>query len=176
MSGQLRLFGRSAEERLERLEAELERQEARWGPLVARCGEAAHLVPDTLLLANSLLYHHPARRQGYITGWELDDAADSLVREPLLSALQDGRPSSGCRHCGTAEPLRVIAVNRSGSSAEGLEDLIIGKGGPSDFDIMLELGGPLRWAAPALTEEEPSPISPSRPRSSGPSPPAGRAS
>ena len=56
--------------------------------------------------------HHSDEQQGYITGLELGDATDSLVKELLLSALQDGPASterrppnfSGCyqqllQHC-----------------------------------------------------------------------------
>ena len=49
--------------------------------------------------------------------------------------------------------------SRSGSSAEGLDDLVIGKEGTSDFDIMLEFAG-LRWAVDAGAETEPDVISP----------------
>ena len=77
---------------MERLEAELEWLETRWGPLVARCGAAAHLVPDILLVTDSLIDYHPARQQGHIPGLKLWDAADSLVEKPC------------CRHCRTARP------------------------------------------------------------------------
>ena len=58
---------------------------------MGRCGTAAHQVQDTLLVTDSLMHHHPANQQGYITSQELEDADRWLVMEPLLSALQDGR-------------------------------------------------------------------------------------
>ena len=145
MSEQLRLAERlqekaRAEERLERL--------------VARCGSAFHLVPDTLLLASNIGYHHPVAEQARIIRMELDCSVDWLQMEPLMTALQAGwvtAASVQCRHCQPSELLTVRSSNFSGSSAENLSDLLIGVRGTSDYDIMLEFGGPFRWAAKAGT-------------------------
>ena len=59
MSGQLRLWGRSRQERVETMRR----------PLVARCGMVAHLVPDTLLFTDSLIHHHPTNQKACIAGW-----------------------------------------------------------------------------------------------------------
>ena len=67
-----------------------------------------------------------------------------------MTALQAGRAAAAavmeCQHCQPSEPLKVMYHNLSGSSAEGLYDLVIGEGGTSDYDIMFEFGGPFRWA------------------------------
>ena len=135
MSGSLRS---SKKERLERL--------------VARCGPALHLVPDTLLVAKNIIDHYPPAHQTYITKMEVSHSVHWLQGEPLMTALQDCRTATAavqCRHCQPSEPLTAKYRNYSGSSAEGLYDLIIGEGGTSDFDIMFEFGGPLRWTAGA---------------------------
>ncbi|KAF0292186.1 Reticulocyte-binding protein 2 a [Amphibalanus amphitrite] len=129
--------------------------------LVARCGSAAHLVPDTLLVALDLVDNHGPGKQAYITGEEVGDAVRDLVRRPLLSALAEvgaAAAAARCRHCQPRQPLRLVTCNRSGSSAEGLEDLVMGKGGTSDFDFMLEFDGPFRWAPPGA--EKPADIEP----------------
>ena len=145
MSEQLRLAERlqekaRAEERLERL--------------VARCGPAFHLVPDTLLLANNIVDHYSAADQAGVINMEMGRSVAWLVAEPLLTALQDGQAAFAavqCRHCQPTptEPLTVRSLNYSGSSAEQLYDLFIGEGGTSDHDIMFEFGGPFRWASQA---------------------------
>ena len=147
MSSQLRLSGWGGE-RLSRL--------------VARCGTAAHLVPDTLLVADDLQYCHPAGRQALIARSELGNAADWLKAEPLLSALQDGRAIGTpveCQHCQPCEPLKVVYNNYSGSYAEELDDLALDERCSSDLDIMLELGGPFSWAEVSVAGEEPDLIS-----------------
>ncbi|KAF0289540.1 hypothetical protein FJT64_012239 [Amphibalanus amphitrite] len=129
--------------------------------LVARCGSAAHLVADTLLVALDLVGNHGHGRQGFSTALDVDDAVDNLVRRPLLSALAEvgaAAAAARCRHCQPRQPLRLVTSNRSGSKAEGLADGIIGKGGTSDFDIMLEFDGPFRWAPPGA--EKPADIEP----------------
>ncbi|KAF0288696.1 hypothetical protein FJT64_012932 [Amphibalanus amphitrite] len=134
--------------------------------LVARCGRhdssgsAPHLVADTLLVADDLVDNHGPGRQAYITGCEVDDAVRDLLRRPLLSALAEvgAAAAARCRHCQPRQPLRLVTSNRSGSSAEGLDDLIIGKDSTSDFDIMLEFDGPFRWATPGA--EKPADIEP----------------
>ena len=146
------------EEERVRIEERLER-------LVARCGVASHLVPDTLLLAWKLADQDSTAQQAYLIRSELNDAVGWLVQEPLMSALQDGRATTTtaeCRHCPPAGPLRVLHLSRSGSSAEGLADVMMGKGGNSDYDIMLEFGGVFRWAAAPVVAagEEPGCISP----------------
>ncbi|XP_043226811.1 uncharacterized protein LOC122383971 [Amphibalanus amphitrite] len=128
--------------------------------LVERCGSAAHLVADTLLVATDLVKNHGPGLQAYITGQEVGDAVGDLVRRPLLSALAEvgaAAAAARCRHCQPRQPLRLVTRNRSGSMAEGLDDGIIGKGGTSDFDIMLEFDGPFRWAPPGA---EPADIEP----------------
>ncbi|KAF0292018.1 hypothetical protein FJT64_009962 [Amphibalanus amphitrite] len=128
--------------------------------LVERCGSAAHLVADTLLVADDLVDNHGPGQQAYITACEVGDAVGDLVYRPLLSALAEvgaAAAAARCRHCQPRQPLRLVTWNRSGSSAEGLHDLIIGKGGTSDFDIMLEFDGPFRWAPPGA---EPADIEP----------------
>ena len=65
----------------------------------------------------------PPDRQAYITNQEQTDSVDWLQWEPLLLALQDGQAAAAavqCHHCQPAEPLRLLSINRSGSSAEGL--------------------------------------------------------
>ncbi|KAF0303963.1 hypothetical protein FJT64_024105 [Amphibalanus amphitrite] len=128
--------------------------------LVERCGSAVHLVADTLLVADDLVKNHGPGQQAYITAQEVDDAVGDLVRRPLLSALAEvgaAAAAARCRHCQPRQPLRLVTWNRSGSKAEGLDDGIIGEGGTSDFDIMLEFDGPFRWAPPGA---EPADIEP----------------
>ena len=126
------------------------REEERLERLVARCGPAFHLVPDTLLAANDISDHHPPAHQAYIAGNELRTSVTGLQREPLMTALQAGRAAAAavmeCQHCQPSEPPKVMYNNLSGSSAEGLYDLVIGEGGTSDYDVMFEFGGPFRWA------------------------------
>ena len=123
--------------------------EERLERMVARCGVASHLVPDTLLVAWKLGNHDSTTQQAYLIRSEQRDAVGWLIKEPLMTALQEGQAATTaaeCRHCPPAEPLKVLHLSRSGSSAEGLADLMLGKGGNSDFDIMLEFGGAFRWA------------------------------
>ena len=94
MSGSLRS---SKKERLERL--------------VARCGPALHLVPDTLLTSESIIDHQPPSHQAYITSMELSLSVRWLCDEPLMTALQAGRAAAAaaaatvqCRHCQSSEP------------------------------------------------------------------------
>ncbi|KAF0298933.1 hypothetical protein FJT64_003750 [Amphibalanus amphitrite] len=128
--------------------------------LVARCRSAAHLVADTLLVADDLVKNHGPSDQAYMTGEEVDDAVVDLLRRPLLSALAEvgAAAAARCRHCQPRQPLRLVTCNRSGSMAEGLDDVIMGKGGTSDYDIMLEFDGPFRWAPPGA--EKPADIEP----------------
>ena len=126
------------------------REEERLERLVARCGPAFHLVPDTLLVANDIINHHPLAHQAYIVGNELSTSVNWLQHEPLMTALQAGRAAAAavieCQHCQPSEPRKVMYNNLSGSSAECLYDLVVGKGGTSDYDVMFEFGGPFRWA------------------------------
>ena len=120
---------------------------------MTRSGPAGHLVPDTLLLANSITFDHSAAHQGFITSKEVGRAVTWLTRQPLIAALQDGRaaaPAAECRHCQPSEPPTVTSANFSGSSIELLYDLVIGESGASDHDIMFEFGGPFRWAMAAV--------------------------
>ena len=136
----------------EMLREKARREEERLERLVARCGPAFHLVPDNLLLARYIRDHHPPGYQAGITIDELRNSVTELQCEPLMTALQAGRATAAataavqCRHCQPSEPLTIRYLSFSGSSAEGLYDLAIGEGGMSDFDIMLEFGGPFRWA------------------------------
>ena len=126
------------------------REEERLERLVARCGPAFHLFPDTLLVADDIRNHHPPAHQAYITAMELRDSVTGLQREQLMTALQAGRAAAAavneCQHCQPSEPPKVMYNNLSGSSAECLYDLVIGEGGTSDYDTMFEFGGPFRWA------------------------------
>ena len=151
MSQQLR----SAETLKEKATREKERLER----LVARCGEAVHLVPDNLLVAGDIRFHHPSGLQAHIIRQELKASVEWLSDEPIMTALQSGRAAVAavqCRHCQPSAPLTVRYKNLSGSSVEGLHDLFVNQGGTSDHDIMFEYGGPFRWAA----IEEPGCISP----------------
>ena len=139
--------------------------EERLERMVARCGVASHLVPDNLLLAWKLADGYSIGQETHLISEELDNSVSWLVQEPLMSALQEGRAATTpaeCRHCPPAGPLKVLHLNRSGSSIEGLADVMLGKSGNSDFDIMFEFGGPFRWAAVPVVEagEEPGCISP----------------
>ena len=136
------------------------RKERRLARLVARGGTAVHLVPDTILATRDILTNLPTNTQAFMTGKELGDAINWVKRMPLMSALQDSLAAEvQCQHCQPAEQPRLRFFSRSGSSAEGLDDLVIGKEGTSDFDIMLEFAG-LRWAVDAGAETEPDVISP----------------
>ena len=122
---------------------ETREEQLRLKRLAAKCGPALHLVPDTVLLAANIRAHHPPARQAYITEMELRRSVRGLWEEPLMTALQAGRAAAAavqCRHCQSSEPLTVRARNFSGSSAECLDDLIMGEGGTSDYDIMFEFG------------------------------------
>ncbi|XP_043210608.1 uncharacterized protein LOC122375343 [Amphibalanus amphitrite] len=130
------------------------------GRLVARCGSAAHLVADTMLEAHDMKGNPGLVRQAYNTALEVESAVRSLVKRPLLSALTETRAAAAtvrCRHCQPRQPLQLVSWNASGSNAEGLEDFIIGDGGTSDFDMMLEFDGPFRWTTPRV---EPADIDP----------------
>ena len=138
------------------------KESRRLARLVKRAGSAVHLVPDTILATDDITNNLPADTHAYITNQELRDAVVWLSDEPLLSALQDARAAAAavqCQRCQPAEPPRLAYVTRSGSMAEGVSDGVIGEGGTSDFDIMLELD-PLRWAAQTVSEAEPDVISP----------------
>ena len=129
--------------------------EERLQRLVKRCGEAVHLVPDTLMVTENIANHYPPSWQAYITRQELAASIRGLRVEPLMTALQGGQTVAAaveCRHCQPKEPLMVMYRNLSGSSAECLYDLVVGRGGKSDYDVMLEFGGPFRWAAAAGPE------------------------
>ena len=137
--------------------------EKRLEQMVARCGTACHLVPDTLLVAANITAHYPPAHQAYVITQETGTSVDCLQKEPLLTALQEARVATAaveCRHCQSKNPLTVKYYNYSGSSAESLFDLVIGKAGTSDFDVMYEFGGSFRWAVVAAEGTEPDPISP----------------
>ena len=119
---------------------------------MARCGPTSHLVPDTLLVVKNIIDNYPPTHQTYITNMEMCHSVYWLQCEPLMTALQAGQTATAavqCRHCQPSEPLTAKYRNYSGSSAECLNDLAIGRGGTSDFDVMFEFGGPLRWTAGA---------------------------
>ena len=134
----------------EMLRGKARREEERLERLVARCEPAFHLVPDTLLVAKDIKDHYPPAHQAHITADELRTSVTWLKYEPLMTALQAGRAAAAavieCQHCQPSETPKVMYHNFSGSSAEGLYDLVVGKGGTSDFDVMFEFGGPFRWA------------------------------
>ncbi|XP_043212598.1 uncharacterized protein LOC122376725 [Amphibalanus amphitrite] len=146
------VFGARRAERINRLHRGLD---WRVRSLVRKYGSCAHLIPDTLLLAEDIRNNHSAGWQGYCTWSEVSDAVTWLVAEPLMAALQDVNDAAAarCRHCQPDQPLRVTSINRSGSSAEGLDDGKVGVGGTSDFDIMYEFDGPFHWAAVGKREE-----------------------
>ena len=135
----------------ETLREKARREEERLERLVARCGPAFHLVPDTLLVAKDIGDHNPSSHQAHVTTMECFFSGYWLKYgcSALMTALQAGRNATAaihCRHCQPYERLTVRSSNYSGSSAEALYDLLIGKGGTSDYDIMFEFGGPFRWA------------------------------
>ena len=141
----------------------LARTEEQLEQMVARCGAAWHLVPDTLLVAMNVTDHYPPAHQAYIIIQETATSIECLAKGPLLTALQEARVATAaieCRHCQPKDPLTVKYYNYSGSSAESLFDLVTGKVGTSDFDVMYEFGGPFRWAVVAEEGTEPEPISP----------------
>ena len=151
MSQQLRPAAILGEERLKRL--------------VARCGPAVHLVTDTFAIAQKLTDHHPPAHQGFVVSTELARYVEWMPWEPLMTALQYGgaartAPAIQCRHCQSSEILTVKHLNFSGSSIEHLDDIYWGQGGTSDHDVMLEFGGPIRWATAAEPGAEPGCISP----------------
>ncbi|KAF0287120.1 hypothetical protein FJT64_014425 [Amphibalanus amphitrite] len=90
---------------------------------------------------------------------EAHDALTGLLWEPLLASLQDPTiiSSERCQHCQPELPVNIVSVNRSGSGAEGLSDVKVGRGGTSDFDVMFEFGCPFNWAGAGA---EPAIISP----------------
>ena len=131
------------------LKEKARREEERLERLVVRCGPAFHLVPDNLLVADDINHYNPPAHQAYIAIDELRYSVHCLKHEPLLTAFQAGLAAAAavqCQHCPPSQPLTVRYLNLSGSSAECLYDLYIGKGGTSDFDYMFEFGGPFRWA------------------------------
>ena len=146
---QLRLAGRN-QERLQ------------W--LVTRCGTGAHLVPDSILVAHDLILHHPTAYQAGITNQVVNDAINWLWAGSCLYGLTAAAAAAAaaaadqCRHCGSDRPLRALYLSRSGSGAEGLSDLLVGRGGTSDHDVMVRFNGHFRWAA--VADEEPECISP----------------
>ncbi|KAF0314758.1 Protein mab-21-like 3 [Amphibalanus amphitrite] len=142
---------------------------ARWRVrrLLTRCGDSgARLLVDTVLP----LYETPVHPAGLVADLARNAVGDRLafLRDlPLWGALQDGRsaamppPPGHCGRCAPAEPLRVISSSRSGSSAEGLADLLAGQPSSSDYDAMFELSGEFRWMETPLAApgEEPGCIS-----------------
>ncbi|XP_043211737.1 uncharacterized protein LOC122376107 [Amphibalanus amphitrite] len=149
------VFGAAKKERVSRLT---------FGPnveaLVQKCGAAAHLVPDTLLLTLDLLHNVFPGRLANTASLELDDGVYEMVAEPLMAALQEisaATASARCPHCQPSQPLKFVNCFRTGSMAEGVGDGRVDSGGTSDFDIMLEFDGPFRWAT---TAEKPADIEP----------------
>ena len=130
---------------------------------VTRLGPAASLVPDTYLIARNMVDYSPAALAASSLRSEVSVSVRWLCQEPLMTALQGGRAAAAavqCQHCQPAEPPKVLYRNYSGSSAEGLTDLIMGeKGGTSDYDIMFEFGASFRWVAEPVREAEPDCIS-----------------
>ncbi|XP_043240318.1 uncharacterized protein LOC122390927 [Amphibalanus amphitrite] len=146
------VFGARREERINILHRGLD---WRLRSLERKYGSCAHLIPDTLLLATDIVKNHSAGWQGYCTTAEVRSAVPWLVIEPLMAALQNVNDAAAarCRHCQPDQPLRATFINQSGSSAEGLDDGVVGRGGTSDFDHMFEFDGPFRWAALGRRDE-----------------------
>ena len=97
--------------------------------------------------------------QAHITSMGVGDAVTDLRTQPLMAALCEVSAAAaaiGCRHCQPDRPLTVVAVNRSGSTAEGLAYGIIGKGSqiPSSFDH------PSRKHLPSATDASSCPLLP----------------
>ena len=110
--------------------------------LVEKWESVTLLIPATLLVAKDMMNNHGSIQQGNITGLGMADAIDGLLDQPLTSALQDVRAAARCQHCQPSRPLRVVSANRSGSSAEGLDDYIIGVGGPQTLTSCSSLTAP----------------------------------
>ena len=151
------VYGAARRERAKRL-----RLKPNVEKLIKRCGKWAHLVPDTLLPAKDLIDMSGPGLQGYVTSMDVNDTVDWLMEEPLAAAMLNNimdAPAVRCQHCQPCESLKIVSINASGSSAEGLADGLVGGGGTSDFDLMYEFDGPLHWAAVG-TAAEPAKIDP----------------
>ncbi|XP_043246338.1 uncharacterized protein LOC122393925 [Amphibalanus amphitrite] len=150
------LFGARKKEREKRLlgtlQPSVKELEKKWGSKL-------HLVPDTLLLAGEVVDNTGRGWMGNNVKNEAHDALTCLLWEPLLASLQDPTiiSSERCQHCQPELPVNIVSVNRSGSGAEGLSDVKVGRGGTSDFDVMFEFGCPFNWAGAGA---EPAIISP----------------
>ena len=150
------VYGAARREREQRLKLNQDVEK-----LFNRCGKWAHLIPDSLLLAKDITDMYGPGLQGAITKQEAGDTVTWISDEPVMAAMLEvtDAAASRCRHCQPREPLRIVSINRSGSSAEGLDDGLVGGGGTSDFDVMYEFDGPFRWAAVG-TATEPAVIGP----------------
>ena len=150
------VFGAARRERINRLTLNPNVEK-----LLNRCGKWADLVLDTLLVADDVRGFSGPGLQGFIASQEVGVAISWLLDEPLMSAMLDVTDAAAarCRHCQPREPLKIVSMNGSGSSAEGLGDGRVGFGGASDFDMMLELDGPFHWSAVG-TAAEPARIDP----------------
>ncbi|XP_043239710.1 uncharacterized protein LOC122390629 [Amphibalanus amphitrite] len=146
------LFGVGKAERKRRLERCFDWEVRKLGDMYGSC---AHLIPDTLLLADDILEKPSTGWQAYCTAAEVSHTVTGLLDDPLMAALLNVNDAAAarCQHCQSDQPLRVASINPSGSSAEGLADGIVGAGGTSDFDLMFEFDAPFQWAALGKIEE-----------------------
>ena len=123
--------------------------------LLARCGENVPVVIDSVLPAWELFLVHPGATVADTLSAAVRDAVYWQAIEPIWTAWQGAdmvladtaSPPAGCAHCAPPLLLSVAHHGRSGSMAEQLHDMAFGTGGTADYDRMLELVGPFRWAA-----------------------------
>ena len=93
-------------EMLEKIRAEERVREAeRLERLVARCGPAVHLVPDTLLVARNITDYHPPTHQALIASNELAYTIGWVTEEPAMTALQGSRAAAARRRRRRMPPL-----------------------------------------------------------------------
>ncbi|XP_043217051.1 uncharacterized protein LOC122379157 [Amphibalanus amphitrite] len=113
-------------------------QPVKW--LLEVCGASANLFVDTILLTKELLSNLTIAREAYVTALEMHDLADWSNRRMnvKMRSFQGDRIISVefCELCRPSQPLEVKFLHTSGSSAEGLTDMVIGEGGTSDVDVM----------------------------------------
>ncbi|XP_043206734.1 uncharacterized protein LOC122373057 [Amphibalanus amphitrite] len=73
-------------------------------PLVARCGHAAHLVPDTLLVTAALINDHPIGKTVEARCEGIFDKLRWLTLRPLMRALLENNDVDGAKYYCACQP------------------------------------------------------------------------
>ena len=121
--------------------------------LLVRFGDMADLAISCMLASDSRFVLE-LTYTGLVTNTQRN-AILWLAHSPLWTALQAAEAAvAECRVCTPFGRLSVLQMSQSGSTAEGLSDIVLGKSSTSDHDVMYELG-PCRWLAPWTGTDQP---------------------